>query len=71
MAFEKSIRFLSINIVDLKVTGLGLRLFSLEKSKLSYFYKLIKTQNLDSTILKFDKYDLRLDQIDLCFYHLI
>ena len=31
---KKSIRFLSVNIRDLKVTGLVLRLFSLEKMRL-------------------------------------
>ena len=34
--FKKSIRFLSVNIQDLKVTGLVLRLFSLEKMRLIY-----------------------------------
>jgi hypothetical protein len=33
----------------------------------SYFYNLIKTQNFDWSILKFEQHSLRLGRIDLCF----
>ena len=42
---KKNIRFLSVNIRDLKVTGLELRLFSLEKMQL-IFINLSKLKNL-------------------------
>jgi hypothetical protein len=52
MVLKKSIRFLSVNIRDLKVTGLELRLFPLE---------------LDWSILKLNQQTLSLGRIDLCF----
>lgn len=33
----------------------------------AYFYKVIKTENLDSNLLKFDEHSLSLGPIDLCF----
>ena len=66
MVLKKSIRFLSVNIRDLKVTGLELRLFSLVKNA-AYFYKLVKIQRFDWNLLKFNQHSLTLGRIDLCF----
>ena len=64
MDLKKSIRFLSLNI--LKVTGSGLRLFSLEKMRLIYI-SLSKLKRFDWSLLKFDEGSLSLGRIDLCF----
>lgn len=66
MALRKSIKFLFVNIQDLKVTGSELRLFSLRKNA-AYFYKLIKIQKFNWGILKFNQYTLSLARINLCF----
>ena len=63
MDLKKSIRFLSVNIRDLKVTGSGLRLLK----NAAYLYKLIKTQRFDWSLLKLDEGSLSLGRIDLCF----
>ena len=68
MVLKKSIRFLSVNIRDLKVTGLELRLFSLVKNA-AYFYKLVKIQRFDWNLLKFNQHSLNLGRINLCFSH--